>query len=336
MERQPIEIAFERYRAESPEPAKRAAAALKRLLAGVERSLWPEVAWQFSSLTGDGFPVELAFTSTGEAIRYVVDPSGPEIDSSMRLRRALAVIEELRGTNSSATTERIRPSFAGAGDFYSHAERLLRIQSSGGGLAYGAWIGGRHDSDGDRFKLYAEVPQGSSTEADEWVRSVLGDRPLLLGRPPILRMVGLEPDSGRIEWYFRVERMEPWEISRIMGMLGKSEQGEQLLGLVEEFAERSVATSLPCTRNGFSISTDANGAPSVFSLFCLAKRLAGGDGRIRGKLLNIAARRGWPLKHYEAISAPLADREGTRTKHGILSFVAAPENSVQLHVGLRP
>lgn len=65
----------------SPEPAARAEASLDLILEGI--SSWQEVAWRFSGLTYDGFPVEFAF-SADNTIRYVAEVSGPEVDSADR------------------------------------------------------------------------------------------------------------------------------------------------------------------------------------------------------------------------------------------------------------
>src|SRR5262245_59487706 len=65
--------------------ARRAEASLGVLLNGVRSSCWPEVAWQFSQLTGDGFPVEFAFSSADDVLRYTVEVAGPELPNSRRL-----------------------------------------------------------------------------------------------------------------------------------------------------------------------------------------------------------------------------------------------------------
>ncbi|MEF3306573.1 hypothetical protein [Paenibacillus sp. GYB003] len=322
--------ALAHYRRESPLPAARAAAALARLLAGVSASSSPEAAWRFSALTADGFPVELGFASTGEAIRYTVESAGPECGPADRLDRALAAVAGLTGE-----------AFAGCPPAHlkPHLERLRHIQSAGR-LAYGAWIGGRHGPDGDAFKLYAEVPAGGSPTADAWVRDLLGRAPLLTARSPVLRMIGLDLATGRLEFYFRADGLQPWEIHRLTGRVGLADQAADLLDLVEALAGRSAAQRLPFTRAGFSVSVmpGSSAFPAVFSLFGLARTAIGPDGLVRRRLLDAAERRGWPFRHYAAVSAPLAGRTDSRppTRHGMLSFVAAPGVPPQLHIGLRP
>ncbi|MBD2864937.1 hypothetical protein [Paenibacillus oceani] len=318
--------ALEHYRHESPLPAARSAAALKRLLAGVSA----EAAWRFSPLTADGYPVELGFTSTGDAIRYTVEFAGPRCEPAARLDRVLDVIAELAGEDSAG----YRPDL-----LKPHIERLRYIQSMGR-LAYGTWISGRHGLEGDAFKLYAEAPLSASSAVDSWIRDALGHVPLLTTRSPVLRMIGLDVATGRLEFYFRADGLQPWEVHRLMGRAGLADQAVDLLDLVEVVSDRSAAQRLPFTRAGFSLSVKPGPSelPAVFSLFSLARTVIGPDSIVRRRLLDVAERRGWPLRYYAAVSAPLAGQEHKRppTRHGMLSFVAAPGVPPQLHIGLRP
>jgi hypothetical protein len=324
---------MEEYGRGMPEVAARALVALNALLAGVEASPWSEVAWCFSHLTGDGFPVELAFTSNGEAIRYVSEVAGPEVDATRRFDLALVALGRL--------------GIAPPPD--AVCERLRRVQRIGR-LGYGAWVGGRHGVKGDTFKLYVEVPRldpkatGDASERGvapgddtcDLVQALLGDGPLLTRRAARLRMIGCELSTGRKELYFRADGLEPWEVARLLGLAGMSAQQGDLIGLIEEVSGRPAFQQLPSHQTGFSLSVVPDGGPMVLAIFCLARTVLGGDGRIRERLLEVGARRGWPLRHYAAISKPLAGRTGPRTRHGILSFVAAPKIEPIVHIGLRP
>lgn len=326
MERLPLDRAIAVYGTETPPLAARAAASLHRLLAGgVSASPWRDVAWTFSRLTGDGYPVELAFASVGEAIRYTVEPCGAESDPRKRLERAIAIVTRQGSKHEAAGSE--------AGKEW--ADRLKRVQSAGP-LDYGAWVGGRHDADGDAFKLYGEVPKPGSAAADEWAAAIVGRRPLLANRAPVLRMIGLAPADGRVEFYYRAHGLQSWEVCRLMELAGLADRTEELLALVGDAAEMSASARLPCAQTGFSLAAKATGGPLVFTLFCPARNAIGGDGRIRARLLGLAGRYGWPLRHYGAISEPLAGCEGPRTRHGLLSFAAAPGVPVRVGVGLRP
>ncbi|WP_127588328.1 hypothetical protein [Paenibacillus koleovorans] len=339
-------------------------------------------------MTGDGYPVELGFTSGGgEAIRYTVECAGPEVEPCLRLDLALAACADAAG-------------MAWPGEI---VDRLRQAQAWGR-LEYGTWISGRHGPEGDAFKLYVEVPAGGSPAAEAWARDVLGDAPLLPSGTPMLRMIGVDAAAARIELYYRAHGLQPWEVRRLLGRLGLASQADALLDLVEALAERSATERLPFAQSGFSLSLpldlqpgaeavcrveksslksgasaapsaadaisacgasldafDASAAtyvcntsvgypvdsvaasahitsaPAVFSLFAPARSVIGPDGLVRQRLLDIAARRGWPLRHYAAVSAPLADRLRARPAyHGLLSFIVAHGAPPQLHVGLRP
>lgn len=326
-DRAPLDRALRRYEEQSPDLALRAADALDRLLGQVASSPWPEVAWCFSTLTADRYPVELVFTTLGQAIRYVVEVAGPETDPGERLDVALAVLQEI-GVGKSVGAGRA-PTIR-----YDSLREMQRPMA--GRLRFGAWVGGRHSPDGDAYKLYVEVPKDDSSAAEAWSRSILGNRPPLTDRAASLRMIGLELPSDRVELYFRADGLQPWEVDRLMGLLAMHHQAEELLGLVEEIAERSTAERLPAQQTGFSISAKEDGTDSRFSLFWLARHLLGSDARVRRRLLDVAVRRQWPLDHYAAISEPLARHDGPPTRHGILAFVAAPGLPPLLQIGLRP
>ena len=78
------------------ELTRRTSEALARLLGGVRRSRWPEVAWSFSHLTAAGFPVEFSWSSSSDgAVRYTCEVAGPEADPADRLIQARHLLEEL-------------------------------------------------------------------------------------------------------------------------------------------------------------------------------------------------------------------------------------------------
>ena len=292
-----------------------------------------EVAWSFSPLTRDGYPIELAFTSTGESIRYVCEIAGPETDPSNRLWLAFALVDELEVSdkkNHGNLDKHFRKDI-----LLSELERYRKIQN-GGILDYGAWVSGRHGSDGDAFKIYVEVPKGATSELDNRVQNILGNRPFLMGRKIVLRMVGLEVATGRLEFYFRADGMVSWEVARLMGLFGLTAEVDELFSLVDDITGRSTSRQLPCSHTGFSLSVEPNGVSTVFSIFFLARNLLGGDRHIRSRLLDVAMQRDWSFSHYAELTEPLAEQEGPRTKHGMMSFIAVAGKPPMLHVGLRP
>jgi hypothetical protein len=301
----------------TPGSAARATTALDRFLSGIRSSPWPDVAWSFSRLTLDRFPVEFTFCSGDAAIRYTTEIGGPELAEAERLGRA---VEELRQLSAAVPKESMRL-------------RLQRVQESGP-LRFGTWIGGRHAPGEDRYKLYAEAPRGGSPEVAALVRRYLGEDPLLPGHDVRLHMIGLDPTSSRIELYFRGNAIEPWEIGTLLRRAGLPERRDDLLQLVEEASGESTRESLPGTNVGFSFSFGPE--PLAFSLFFFARSVFGGDGRIRRGILSLAERKGWDFSAYEAVTAPLTNRTGWRTDHLTVAFVVSRDGAVSLGVGIRP
>jgi len=308
--------------------AARADTALATILRGVERSHWPEVAWEFSRLTERGFPVEFSFSTSDESIRYTAEVAGPELADTERLARAAQLMVLLGGTSVSV------PLMAALG----------QLQQTGR-LRYGAWIAGRHRPRGDRFKLYAEVPDSNTLDCTEWIPRLCSQHvsslPWLaqgsLGRPRWL-MCGHEPASGRMEFYFSVQHLEPWQVGRLMHGTAVASRAAELLGLLEEIYDGSLQRCLPRSKLGFSYSLipGTDGASMVFSIFGLANSICADDMRIRRKVLTLAEHRGWDFGSYAQLSEPLASLRTPVTYHSMLSFSVAANGQPTLHVGLQP
>ncbi len=309
MARLQVEAALRACGESSPIAAGRAAAAIERILRAHEESAWPEVAWSYSSLTADGFPLELTFAANDASIRWAGEVAAPEIAESRRLGIAFAFDRK-----SDRAAEWL--------------DRLTRIQAARP-LAYGAWAGGRHADDADAHKIYAEVPRGLDGRA--LAREILG-RPCggLLGRS-ILRMIGVGLRDGRAELYFRAGRMDTWEIEPLAAEAGIADRAAELVDLVAEITGRGNPATLPWSKVGFSIRP---GVPGL-SVFGIARSFIGPDGAIRARLLETARRRGWGFSAYDAVTRPLAGARGPRTCHGIVAF-CADLGGISLRIGVRP
>lgn len=313
-----LERALRLFAEQAPALARRAQASLDVLLEGIRTSLWPQVAWEYSRLTGDGFPVEFSFSSADEAIRYTAEVAGPELPESERLLAAERVLARL-----------------GAGRFPEAVRSLFHQVQQSGTLLYGVWVGARHREDGDRYKLYLEVPRPGGA-AESLVHRLVGSEPLLPGHVPALQMIGYEPGSSRFELYFRSDRLEPWEVGLLLRRAGLAGREDELLSLVEEAYGRSIQAGLPGSDLGFSLAISPVAQPTVFSLFHYAGSVFGGDGSIRRRVLALAKTRAWRLGVYEELSEPLAEGQSWMTQHTMVTFAVASDGPPVLCLGVRP
>ncbi|NER83047.1 MAG: hypothetical protein F6K42_26530 [Leptolyngbya sp. SIO1D8] len=298
----------------TPQEAKRAITALQTLLQGVTHSAWPEVAWQFSTLTGDGFPVEFAFTTADASIRYTTEVAGPEVPPSDRLALAQQRLADLGALPL---------------PFPIH-DRLHRIQTTGR-LHYGTWVGGRHSAAGDRYKLYIEVPSTLTLPALKQLVPEWADDNLLPHRSISLRMIGYELATHRVERYYRVAGLDDWEIQRLRHQIQLSDAVAPWQALLKS----RLSSALSGSNAGFSLSQIGQDKPTL-SLFTFARSLFGGDRQIRHHLLQLAAQQNWNLSAYETLSRPLTNQTDCNTAHGMVTFVIAPTPVSVLGIGLRP
>jgi hypothetical protein len=297
----------------------RAVTTLGLLLEGVRLSRWQEVAWRFSYLTGDGFPIECVFSSTDCDVRYTAEVAGPESNPAQRLERAERLLRRL-----------------GAGKLpETNIFRLGALQRAGE-LCYGTWMGVRHCFSENRFKLYVEVPPAKSDAGCKLFSDAIGELPLPTAYTQGLRIIGIEIGLPRIEFYFRRKDLTLEELRLLMRQAGLGARQAELFDLISEAIDRPVRDPLPGSPHGFSVSMDSGGGPTIFSLFGFARSFFGSDCSIRRQLLKLAEKRGWNLDQYARCSQPLSDRMSWKTFHGIVSFVVRPEGPLGLHIGLRP
>jgi hypothetical protein len=317
LESSPVQRALQIFVQTASAPAIRAEAALNLLLAGINVSPWQEVAWAFSSLTGDGFPIEFTFASSDTAIRYTTEIAGPEVDEREKLARAEQFMMQLE---------------PGYSDGFS---AIFRQIQSAGVLNYGVWMSGRHGAENDRYKLYIEVPKEGMAQAMLLLNQIFG-RTDLLNRLIELRLIGYEPAASRLEFYFYSQDLQVWEVKRLLNLCGLVHQEAALLSLLDLCFEGSLERILPRIHMGFSLSVSLTGEATVFSLFSPARSIWGGDGAIRRALRSISDQRNWNWESYVELSQPISAHTGWKTRHGAMSFVAMPQGDAALYVSLRP
>jgi hypothetical protein len=307
--------AVERALAAYPgEVARRGAAALRlmlreRLADGDKR------AWSSGKLTGDGFPVEFAFTTADERLRYTVEPAGWQDTPQRRLEATIQLLDRL---GSPAIDE----------------ERLnaWRQAQSRGRLRYGAWLGGRHGTDGDEYKLYIEAPEAGLEQGLPGVYP----RPRLLDRTPVVRMLAYTPVSQRYEVYYRIESLAPYHLSRLLAPCGLETHSQELLSCLAGAYEYPLGERLPGAAGGVSYAYCSPDEPHSVTLFFFGRVFWGGDARIRQMFSQCSRALGWDDSCYRQVTAGLAGRRTWTTRHGMLGFTLASDGRLYLSTGIRP
>jgi hypothetical protein len=299
--------------------AARARAALGLLLAG---TIDPATGRQLgrSSLTETGSAFEPAFSLAAPGLRYTVDPAPPGLEMHARLPHALDLLATLGAPA-------LPPGLA---------DRLAALQADGA-LRYGAQIGARHGTAGDRYKLYVEFPPTAAARADAWAAALLGSAPVLTGEGRNARpaLAGIDLAGGEHEIYYRIEHLHPREIATLMARAHMAERAPEVLAMLDATQAVPIRHALPGATWGCSYVA-APGRRTTFSLYTFARTLFGPDGWIRAGLLAMGARHGWDLSQYERMSSPLAGRRGIECHHGIVGLVVPPTGPPAAWIGLAP
>jgi hypothetical protein len=314
---------------------------LDEALAGVHESIWPEVAWRFSRITGDGFPVELTFSSADDGIRYTTEIGGPEMPTSARVAAAQRWTkgpgdegtkgrgDDRPGVGAALVAAR-RPGTKGRGDEGTRGPGDQGTKGPGdqgttgrgdeidAQLRWGAWGGGFHDGVVNRRKMYVETTSG--TPAWSWLpcRSTL-------------RFVGMTKGSNDREYYFRHDNLTIAEAGRLMCGAGLRECAAPLFEAISKTLPWPTDDRLLRADAGFSIV-----AGHAVSLFTYARRVWGSDASIRRAVLRLAERRGWDVGLYDDVTRSLQHADGYLTHHGVLAWIAAPERPIELRISVRP
>ncbi|MGV1004988.1 MAG: hypothetical protein ACOYEV_09535 [Candidatus Nanopelagicales bacterium] len=290
-----------------PEPvARRARAALGTLLPErlIDRTAG---AWKGSLLTGDGFPVEVAFTTSDDRLRLTVEPGPASLLAADRLLLAARRVRIVGGIPVARGTL-----------------AALRERQAEGVLRYGAWVGVRCSPAATVAKLYAEVTPGSAA----WPGLRL---PELDGRQVVPRMIACTPATGEIEVYARVDSLLPEHVADVLVGAGIGGLTGRVLAAVEVLSGHRLRGRLPGPSVGFSYTTGGR-----VTLHFYARALWGGDGRIRQRYAQVAELLGVSTDSYLAVSAPLARAAQWRTRHGIVGLSILAGGAPGLTIGLRP
>jgi hypothetical protein len=314
-----IQEALDHLGKSMPAATQRASAALSFLLRRSCESPPGGVGWRYSSLTGDGFPLEFSFGTPRTALRYTADVAGGELLLPRRLPYAVDLLQRLGQVA-------VEPTLL---------DRLSAIQRTGS-LTFGAWIGGRHTADDDSFKLYAEIPLADLAVHKAFLRCWLPCVPILYDRKVQLRMVGYEAEGQQIEFYFRVRQLEVSHLPQLLRPMGLDGRAGELLELIADLHSYPLQERLPGGSSGFSYSVCPARGRGVFALFLFARALWGGDGNIRRRVASVLQSRGHDPSAYLRLTSRLAERNLYQTYHGLVGLAVADGRPVQIGIGVRP
>lgn len=268
-------------------------------------------------LMSEGYPVELTFTSAAPAtVRYTADVVPPAHPPDRRLVRILGLLYGL-----------------GVAIPPSPVLELLAGAQGGPTLRFGAWVGGRHDAEGDRYKLYVEVPRDRADAVARGIARRLGRTRRLLDTSP-LRFVGLDLQTGTVELYHRIGPSDRRDIESVLAAEGLGHRTDDLLDTVAAATGWPVVDRLPLANLGASVAVGPRG--TTVALFAHTVSVLGRDLACRARLLRLADRRGLDLGRYADVSAGLVDAPQARRHHSILTLAVAEHGPVHLGIGLRP
>jgi hypothetical protein len=284
-----------------PRATAQAETALREALGGIRASSWPEVAWCFSRINGDGFPIEFTFSSAQPELRYTTEIAPPEVSEQDRWQYAWR--------------------WAGGPAFGSPPTSLVSGCQSGN-LRWGAWVGGSHSESQDRRKVYLEASTNTATQT-------FRDVPIVPGAE--LRFVGIDSAGTNPEFYFRRDCLAPADVGRVLWQLGWGGCFTPICEAISATVPWPTNEYLLPTSSGFSI------APArALTVYTYARCLWGSDASIRHHALELATKNSWDFRLYDAVTKPLEHRDSYLTYHGILAWIVAPGRPVEVRISVRP
>jgi hypothetical protein len=272
-------------------------------LGALEASAWPDVAWRFSALNTDGSPVEFAFSSRDNNLRYTTEVAGPELDSHARLDAACDLIARLG---------HVPPAAEQTGFWKSlQAQRSLR---------WGLWLGIRHDGSAETLKLYIEVP--AAQRANKRLP------PPLLAESQLL-MIGHELQQGQNEYYFRQTQIDDAQIDVLLCRAADGDARHLLLHAVQELCQMPYRAAFRMVNFGYSM-TDPNSNEGRLTLFVRARTL-GRMSHVRRQMLKHEQLSAKQSSTYRDLVGEVAD--GELPDHGMISIVAE-QGQIEMRVSL--
>lgn len=253
-----------------------------------------------SRLTPTGVPLEFCFTEESRGLRYTVECGVPQVNPEQRLPDICEFL--LRRSAPLPPAELL--------------DRVTVLQSRGS-LTYGAWLGVRHGGDGDRFKIYVEIPTAAGPSAEDWMADVLGTSLRLPGPAARVKMIGLCAGSDRLEVYYAHIDTLRTGVAMALNRIGLSCTSDSLLSVIDGMTPFSPGAHLPTRDVGFSYAFALGKPEAVFTLYLVAQKLFGDD---RGCSKWIGGR----LPGHDELVRVLPQTSPGVTHHGMVGLTVAP------------
>jgi hypothetical protein len=278
-------------------------------------------SWHLSQLTKDGYPLEFAFTSVNDGIRYTTEIEPPHSNIEGRLTRIRQLLEASAVSGFDT-------------DFFARLEQWQKT----GRLKFGAWLGVRQNEAGAGYKIYADIPAEARQAAGSYLNRYL-DAPLFIkDRKTVLQMIGFYPATGELEFYFSVYDIRPWEIIALMNPVGLEARHREVLDHFQWAYGKPIFQRLPGYIYGFSYALRPDSAEysKAFTFYTFTDTLFGSGANSRRKLLRYYSALGIDMSYYAEMSKPEKYLPGDKNHHGLFGVSIAQNRPAISHVGLRP
>ena len=287
-----------------PDHVRAAVRTVETCIEGFRKSVWPDVAWQFSSLSTDGCPLQFAFSTKDDVLRYTVDVAGPERSEASRLDAACDLIDRLGGA--------IVPA---------EQRRVWEELQSPYPLRWGAWIGVRHDGASLRSKLYVEVPRAMREVGQHFNSAVVSSS--------LLMMIGYDCQTQSEEYYFRQPQMDDHELAAFLGFIGDAAHRRATLDAFAELCGLPARAALHWMNFGYSVPRSPDRAAD-FVMFVRSSSLPD-VGKIQRLFLKRQKRRGMTSFYRDWFEDLPKER---LPDHEIVSVIGRADEVAELRVGM--
>lgn len=302
-------IATRAVAAQHTEPAQREEAAIALVASCVrsfEESVWPKVAWRFSALSTDGGPLQFAFSSADDRLRYTCETAAPEVATCARLDATADLIARLGGEPPPAQ--------------FLDEWRSAQSQHA---LRWGAWLGVRHDGADSTLKAYVEVPRGARQATAQIYRPLVPSSCLM--------MIGYDCASGAHEHYFRQPQMDDWELEAFLDFMRAAPRRRAVLEAFVDLCGLPARAALQWVNFGYSVAGPTDAVDGDVVLFVRSRSL-GDVPKIRRRFLSYEEQAGRSTSAYRDLIGDIPDEH--LADHEIVSLIAHAQGEVEMRVGL--